>query len=164
MRMRVPIWLMMTAILPAVAACRPAVDLAKGLQVDVISSGWFDAGIENGKNKLVPTVSFALKNVSDRNLVMLQVNAVFRRVTDKADSELGRAFVTAAGPSGLAPGATTAVLTVKSDFGYLGTEPRLEILQNSQFVDGKVELFGKYGSMAWERLGEYPITRRLIIP
>jgi hypothetical protein len=160
--MRVPTLVLIAATLLAVPACRPTVDLSTALQVDVISSGWFDAGIENRKNKLLPSISFTLKNVSDRSLVMLQVDAAFRRVTDSESSELGRGFVTAAGPSGLAPGATTPVLTVRSDFGYVGTEPRLQILQNSQFVDGKVELFGKYGSTAWTRLGEYAITRQLI--
>jgi hypothetical protein len=162
--MRVPTLLLITATLLVLPACRQAVDLSKGLQVDVISSGWYDAGIENRKNKLLPSISFTLKNVSDRDLVMLQVDAAFRRVTDKEDTELGRGFVAAAGPSGLAPGATTGVLTVRSPFGYLGAEPRLEILQNSKFIDGKVELFGRYGATAWKRLGEYPITRQLIVP
>jgi hypothetical protein len=129
--------------------------------VGVVSSGWFDAGIENRKNKLVPSLTFALKNASDQKLVMLQVDAVFRRSTDKG--ELGRAFVTAAGPSGLAPGATTAPMTLRSDFGYLGEEPRREILQNSQFVDAKVELLAKYGAGSWVSLGEYAISRELII-
>jgi hypothetical protein len=155
--------LALITIVTALSACRPTVDVAKDLQVSVVSSGWFDAGIENRKNKLLPTLSFTLKNVSDQKLVMLQVNAAFRRVTDKEDSELGRGFITAAGTSGLAPGATTPVLTVRSEYGYLGTEPRLEMLANAQFIDAKVELFGKYGSTAWKRLGEYSITRRLIV-
>ena len=160
--MRVPTRLVLVAALLALAACSPTVNLSTALQVDVVSSGWFDAGIENGKNKLVPSVSFTLRNGSERDLVMLQVNAIFRRVTGSPDSEFGRAFVTAADSSGLAPGATSPVLTVRADFGYTGIEPRLEILQNSQFVDGRVELIAKYGSSAWMRLGEYPIERRLI--
>ena len=35
------------------------------LQVTQVSSGWFDAGLDNlGRNKLVPTVSFRLENVT----------------------------------------------------------------------------------------------------
>jgi hypothetical protein len=37
------------------------------------------------------------------------------------------------------------------------------MLQNSHFVDAKVELFAKYGSTQWTRLGSYPITRQLIV-
>jgi len=160
--MRIPTLLLTAATLLALPACSPPVDLSKGLQVEVISSGWFDAGIENGKNKLVPSISFTLKNVSDENLVMLEINAIFRRMTDKDEGELGRGFVIAAGPSGLAPGVSSRVFTVRSEFGYLGTEPRLQILQNTQFIDGKVALSGKYGALPWKPLGEYPIMRRVI--
>ena len=46
------------------AGCGPAVDLTKGLQVTIVNTGWFDVGIVNGQNKLVPSISFTLKNVS----------------------------------------------------------------------------------------------------
>jgi hypothetical protein len=90
------------------------------------------------------------------------VNAIFRRVTEK--DEWGSGMVTAAGSKGLAPNAETPPLTIRSQLGYTGTEPRQEMLHNRQFVDAKVELFGKYGSTQWTRLGEYPIARQLLTP
>jgi hypothetical protein len=66
-------------------ACGPTVDLSKGLQVLNVSTGWFDAGIVNGQNKLVPSMSFELRNASSQRLVVLQVNALFRRVTEKEE-------------------------------------------------------------------------------
>jgi hypothetical protein len=36
------------------------------------------------------------------------------------------------------------------------------MLQNSKFVDAKVELSAKYGSTQWTRIGSYPITRQLL--
>jgi len=33
------------------AGCGPDVDLTKALQVEVVSTGWFDAGIVNGREK-----------------------------------------------------------------------------------------------------------------
>ena len=39
------------------AGCGPDVDLTKALQVEVVSTGWFDAGIVNGQNKLVPSIT-----------------------------------------------------------------------------------------------------------
>ena len=141
--------------------CAPTVDLSKGLQVQDVSTGWFDAGIVDGKNKLVPSISFTLKNVSDQKLPVLQVNALFRRVGEK--DEWGSGFITAAGSEGLAPGATTPILTIKSYLGYTGNEQsRQDMLQNSHFVDAKVELSAKYGSTQWVRMGDFAITRRLI--
>jgi hypothetical protein len=143
------------------AGCGPDVDLTKALQVEIVSTGWFDAGIVNGQNKLVPTVSFKLKNVSDQKLSALQVNARFSR--GKEPEEWGNGFLPSVGPGGLAPGTTTPVLTIKSQLGYTGSDQsRAEMLQNSQFVDAKVELAAKYGGTQWKRLGEYPIARQLI--
>jgi len=149
------------AVLAAASiGCGPTVDLKSALAVHVVSTGWFDAGVSEGKNKLVPSVSFTVKNQSDQTLPMLQVNAIFRRANEK--DEWGSGLVTAAGSQGLAPGGETSTLTIKSQLGYTGTDPRQDMLHNSQFVDAKVELFGKYGSAQWTRLGEYPITRQLI--
>src|SRR5438067_12772621 len=103
--MRPPVCLLAVAALIASAACGPKVDLSKGLQVLDVSTGWFDAGIVDGQNKLVPSVSLKVKNVSNQTLYTLQVNALFRHGADK--DEWGSAFVTAAGSSGLAPGATS---------------------------------------------------------
>ena len=143
------------------AACGPTVDLTKGLQVNIVNSGWYDLGIVNGQNKLVPTVVFTLQNTSDQTLVTLQINALFRRVSE--NTEWGSGFLTVAGSQGLAPGATSDPITIKSQLGYTGSEQsRQEMLQNTHFVDAKVELFGKYAATQWVRLGAFPITRQLL--
>ena len=154
------ILLVVLSIFPA-SGCGPTVDLTKGLQVQIVSTGWFDAGIVDGKNKLVPSISFKLKNVSTQTLPVLQVNALFHRVGEK--DEWGSGFLTAAGSSGLAPGAATPPLTIRSQLGYTGSEQsREDMLRNSHFVDATVELFAKYGSAQWKRIGQFPVTRRLI--
>lgn len=148
--------------LVSTVACGPTVDLTKGLEVTIINSGWYDLGIVNGQNKLVPSVTFTLHNVSDQTLVTLQINALFRRVSE--NTEWGSGFLTVVGSDGLAPGATTAPVTVRSQLGYTGSDQsRQEMLQNAQFVDAKVELFAKYGSTQWVRVGTYPITRQLLV-
>jgi len=142
------------------AACGPTVDLTKSLQIDVVDTGWFDAGIVNGQNKLVPAARVTVKNNSDQTLAQLQLNALFRRVTDP--EEWGSAFMTAAGSNGLAPGATAGPFLLKSQNGYTGSgQSRQEMLENGQFVDAKVQLFAKYGSVQWVRMGEHPIKRQL---
>ena len=144
------------------AACGPDVDLKKGLQVELVSTGWADAGLTDGKNKLVPALSFKLKNVSDQKLVVLQTNAIFRRAKEK--EEWGSGLLPVIGSEGLAPGATTSLQTIKSQLGYTGTESRGDMLKNSQFVDATVQLFAKYGPTQWTLVGEYPISRQLLTP
>lgn len=143
------------------AGCAPPVDLTTGLQLKDVVTGWFDAGIINGQNKLVPSVTFRVKNVSDRKLVALQINAVFRRVTDK--DEWGAGFLMVSGSEGLAPDMEAGPLTIRSQLGYTGSDQtREDMLRNSHFVDATVELFAKYASEQWKRVGEQPISRRLL--
>src|ERR1700722_17431666 len=143
------------------AGCAKPVDLTTGLRVQNVSTGWFDAGIVNGQNKLVPSISFTLKNASDQKLVALQINALFRRVTEK--DEWGSGFLMVAGSQGLAPGATTAPLSIRSQLGYTGSDQsREDMLRNTHVGAAEVGLFAKYGSVQWKRIGEYPVTRRLV--
>jgi hypothetical protein len=160
--MRMALWLAMIVVLGVFSAsCGPTVDLTTALQVQDVSTGWLDAGLIDGQNKLVPSITFTLKNNSDQPLPVLQMNVLFRRANE--NTEWGSGFVTVAGSEGLAPGATSQSLTVKSQLGYTGSEPRQQMLSNSQFVDARVQLFGKYASTQWVKVGEYPITRRLIL-
>jgi hypothetical protein len=151
--------ILLACIAASESGCAPSVDLSEVLRVQTVASGWVDQGIVFGKKKLVPTLSLSLKNASGQRLKMLQVNALFRRVGD--DEEWGTDFVTVAGGEGLAPGGATAV-SVKSPQGYTSTESGREMLANSHFVDARVEIYAKYGSARWTRLGQYRISRTLL--
>jgi hypothetical protein len=142
------------------AGCGKPVDLSSSLQVEEVSTGWLDTGMQNGQNKLVPSVTFKLKNLSDQSLPVLQANVLFRRANE--DSEWGSGFVTVSGSEGLAPGASSKPLLVSSQLGYTGSESRQQMLANSLFVDARVQLFAKYASTQWVKVGEFPVTRRLI--
>ena len=72
----------------AFAACAPAgcgspPDLKQALQVTDVSNGWFDAGIVEAKNKLVPSVTFKLKKNADVNLPSVSLNVSFVFVGDQ---------------------------------------------------------------------------------
>jgi hypothetical protein len=163
--MRSPRSLIAAAVFSAAVfapACGTGADVATAIEVLDVSTGWYDAGIVNGQNKLVPSVTFKLKNVSDEPVTTLQANVLFHRVN--SPEEWGSGFLRVAGSEGLAPGVTTDALTVKSDLGYTGTETRADMLKNSQFVDAKVRILAKAGSNYWHPLGEYQIERRLLVP
>jgi hypothetical protein len=149
--------LLVTAVM---SGCGPAVDLTKDVHIEDVSTGWVSAGVVDGNNKVVPLVSFTLKNASDQKLRALQVNAVFRRVNEATG--WGDGFRTVAGSDGLAPGAESRTLTIEAQLGYTGLEPADALLRNSRFVDTKVDVFAKYGSNRWARLGEYPVARQLV--
>ena len=141
------------------AACSKPVDIARAVQVDVATSGWRVVGVVDGKNKIVPSVSLTLKNVSGQTLNAVQANAVFRIASTNA--EIGADFRPVSESGGLPAAASTQKITLKSTLGYTGSDPADELLNNSHFNDAKVELFVKAGSGQWTRVGEYPIARQL---
>jgi len=142
------------------AGCGDKVDVQQALKVTNVVTGWFDAGVVGGKNKLVPTVSFQVKNVAASPVRFVQLNAVFRVIGDQ--EELGSMFVKGIGGDGLAPGASSEVYVLRSALGYTGEQPRHEMLQHGQFRDAKVEIFAKHGSERWVKLGEYTVARQLL--
>jgi hypothetical protein len=152
----------LTALLTlAAAACGSRADLATAAKLGDVTTGWYDAGItEDGKNKLVPSVTLRIHNAGDASLGSTQLNLIFKRVTDT--EEWTTAFVRGIGSEGLAPGASTPPIVVRAQQGYTGTQARLTMLQNTQFVDFKVEVFGKHASATWVKLGEYPVARQLL--
>jgi hypothetical protein len=143
-----------------VTGCR-AREVEKDLTITDVHTGWYDVGIVNGQNKLVPSISLKLKNVSPEQIARVQINAVFKRL-DGENKEWDAHFVRGIGPDGLAPGATGDELVLRSERGYTGDQSRLQMLQNKAFVDAKVEIFGKHGSRFWVKLGEFTIDRQLL--
>jgi hypothetical protein len=142
------------------AGCSRSVEVEKVLKVTDVHTGWYDAGIVDGKNKLVPSISLRLQNISQDEVDSVQINAIFRRVGEQ--TAWGEHFVRGIGPEGLGAGQTGPTIVLRSTLGYTGVEPRLRLLQNSQFVDARVDIFGKHGPRTWAKLAEYQIDRQLL--
>ena len=83
------VWLAVS--ISVASACAPKLDLARAVAAESVTTGWVDGGTVAGKNKIVPAVSFRLKNMSKQKIGAVQVNAVFRRVNDAG--EWSSAFV-----------------------------------------------------------------------
>jgi hypothetical protein len=167
MHMSRNVWVLLLACVVMVvsgasAACRSRVaqNITKVLVVSEAKTGWYDAGVENGMNKLVPTVILTLKNTGSEPITNVQVNAVIRR-KGEAD-EWGGAYVKVVGANGLPAGASTKPITLRSNLGYTSIEPRAQMLKHSQFVDAQVQVFLKHGGEQYVKLGEWPVARELL--
>lgn len=144
------------AALAASASCGSRVDVTRALQATDVSTGWFDAGIVDGKNKLVPSITFRLRNSSDEALT-LQMNVVYMILPEKEERDdvfLQAIRVPASGAS--------QPVTVRSKYGFTGAQPRAEMLQHTRFQDFQVRLFVKHGSSQWIPIGDYPVARQLL--
>jgi hypothetical protein len=139
-------------------SCSPAVNVKEALQVTEVTTGWFDAGIVNGKNKLVPSVAFRLKNAAAEQIGSVQLNIVFVVAPDWEDDT----FLRGIGSSGLPPGQASDRFVVRAKHGYTGEQPRAEMLQNSRFQDARVRIQVKHASNQWVQLAEFPVERQLL--
>jgi hypothetical protein len=140
------------------AVCTKSVDLKQSVQAVDVSSGWFDAGIQEGKNKLVPSVTFRLRKNPDADVSSLSLNLVF--IAEADQEHFDDVFVQRVPFKGN----ETDPIIVRSKFGYTGDPPqsRAEMLKNSQFRDMNVQIFAKQSSSQWVELHRLKIPRQLL--
>jgi len=151
--------LLAVAILAA-ASCGQTIDYKQTLKVSDLSGGWFDAGIVDGKNKLVPSLSFRIHKPAGARIRSLALNVIFKRVSPdrKQEEDLDEVFLQTVEFS---EGDSTPLLTVRPQHGYTGDAPqtRAELLQHSQFWDGRAVVFVKQSSTTWVDLIRYDVPR-----
>lgn len=153
--------LIVSLVLTAASCTTRVIDLPKVLEVTDVQTGFFDAGIVDGKNKIVPTISIRLRNNDTQKVSSVQMIAKFQVVGDT--QELGSApYVRAIGAEGLAPGETGGPIVMRGDVGYTSEAPRAQMFTHSLFKDVKVELYAKYAAQSWAKMGEYQIARQLL--
>ena len=144
----------------AAGCSAPDVDVAKVVKVGDITTGWFDVGIVDGQNKLVPTAMFTVTNTGTETLGGLQVFTVFRFIGET--EELGSGLVVLRGEEALGPSATSKTITVRANWGFSGLQPRAQMLMHSQFKDARAEIFAKFGAKPFVQIGEAQIARQLL--
>jgi hypothetical protein len=142
----------------ALPACSPPIDVKQAVEVTDVSSGWFDAGIQDGKNKLVPSVTFRLRKKGDVNISSVSINLVFK--VEGSQDHSDEVYVQRVEFNG----AETPLTTVRSKFGYTGDPPqsRADMLKNAQFHDMEAQIFAKQGSAQWVELHQVKIARQLL--
>ncbi|MGH9370481.1 MAG: hypothetical protein ACRD15_02995, partial [Vicinamibacterales bacterium] len=145
-------------------SCTSNVDVKQVLDVTDTSGGWYDAGIKDGKNKIVPSVTFRLRKKTDVDMDGVAVNVVFRHPPapgGTTEDEWGEVFIQHAE---FTEAAHTAPLTARTENGYTGAPPqsRLDLFKNSQFRDVRARVFAKYGSTQWIEIGMIEVPRQLI--
>lgn len=146
-------------LLGAGASACTTIDLSKSLEVTDVQSGWYDNGIKDGMNHLVPQVTFRLKNASSESINSVQMTIAFWR--DGADGMMEEVLKQGIGSEGVPPGATSEPIKARSPVGYTYAGPRAEALTNSNFVDVTARVFAKRGGKIY-KMGEYRVERKLI--
>jgi len=160
----------LVSVLPLLAAgCSKPVDLKQVLQVTDLSGGYHDAGIVEGRNKIVPTITFRIKKSTDDGLRPLSVNIVFKQLPkpgtavapgQPAENDFDEVFK----QSVPFTGDQTDLLTVQASAGYTGDPPqsRADMLKHSLFQDMRVHVFAKHSSSQWVEIAQFDLPRQIL--
>jgi hypothetical protein len=154
----------------AVSGCSRPVDLKRVVQVTGLAGGYHDAGIVDGRNKIVPSVTFRLAKSTNDTIRPLSLNIAFKKLPPKGAAPSGPGAASEEDwdevflQSVSFEGNQTAPLTVRATAGYTGDPPqsRADILNNSHFQDVRVHIFAKHSSSQWVEIAQYDIPRQLL--
>jgi hypothetical protein len=156
-------------VLAALPACS-SIDLSQALQVTDVLGGYYDNGVhpfdyQDGRgpvsvNQIKASLTFRLRNTSSESISSIQLLATFWK--PNADGDADSVLITAVGSDGLAPGATTDQLTIRSNINYNVEGARASLFTDPRFVEMSVKLFAKRSGGLY-KLGEFPLDR-VILP
>ena len=135
--------------------CTTPVDLKSTVEVTDVSSGWFDAGVVNGQNKIVPSVTFKVRKKADVELASVSLNLLFKRQGE--DAPYDEVFLQRVAVDGES-------ITVRAETGYTADPPqsRADMLKHSSFRDVTVQIFAKQTSAQWVELQRVDVPRRIL--
>lgn len=167
--MRVFIPAFVAAALAVSAGCGQPIDLKQALQVTAEAEGYFDAGVVEGRNKLVPTITLRIQKNIDSAIRPLSLNVVFRRLPLKGqpvasgttgEEDFDDVYFQSVQFNGNAAGP----ILVRPNAGYTGDPPqsRADMLRNSQFRDMRVHVYAKHSASKWVEIGQFDLPRELI--
>ena len=148
----------LACVLLITGACSKPIDLKQALQVTDVSTGWWDAGVVNGQNKLVPSVTFTLRRAQGADISSASLNVMFKNLQGEVRDEKYIQRVDF-GPNGV-----TAPITVHAENGHTADPPqtRLDMLKNSQFQDVDVEVLARGSAAQWTPLHKERVVRTLL--
>jgi hypothetical protein len=151
------------------ASCSGPIDLKQVLQVTDTSGGYHDVGIVEGRNKLVPRVTFRIKKSIDDGIRPLSLNVVFKKLPkpgtavppgSPAEEDWDEVFV----QNVPFDGNQTAPVVIETKAGYTGDPPqsRADILKHSMFQDVRVHIFAKHSASQWVEIATFDIPRQVL--
>jgi len=158
MRWRLPSLALVLLALTSTWACGPTPDL-KTLKLIPTVTGYYDDGPKNGRNHIVPSMTFQLKNEGALPLTNVDLTFAFWAAGD--DGELDTKQIRGIANTALEVGATSEAITVRSDVGFSGEQARAEFFVNAAFRDFTIRVFAQRNGRT-VKLGEVPVDRRLI--
>lgn len=134
--------------------------LKTSIEIIDVETKWVEKEYQPWPPKLVlvPTISFRVKNLTDKPLTYVYFNAIFR-LKDEVEIS-GDAFLAAIRNVPVEPGAISDTILLRSNYGTEGTT--LESFKDNPFWETvMVQLFIKFRGSQYIPFGEWEISREI---
>jgi hypothetical protein len=135
-------------------------DLKAAIDITEVSTKWMEKKYEPWPPKLVlvPSITFRIKNISDKPLRYINFNANFRYQDDFEN--LGDSFLAAIRKKQLMPGETSDEITLISNYGVEGKN-LAHFENNPAWKIVTCHLFAASKGSQYIPLGNYTISRKI---
>lgn len=148
------------SLLPACVKSMPPEELKAAIEVVDVQSKWVAKAYQPWPPKLtlVPSISFKIKNLSDKPLNYINFNAIFKFRDDQEN--LGDNFLAAIRKTPVLPGEMSPLITLTSNFGVEG-KSLASFRDNPQWRTVICRLFVQSKGSVHVPLGEFEISRTI---
>jgi hypothetical protein len=140
----------LVALMFAPAACGPDIDIQKSLTVTDVISGYYDNGLKDGWNYLMPSITFRIANSASANLTGLELTVAYWQ--DGKDGVWDEVLVQRVGNDTIPANGMSDPVTVRGTVGYRLEEARADLFTHSLFKDVTAKIFVRRGGRI------YPIS------
>ena len=125
------------------SACGPDVDVAKSITVTDVISGYYDNGLKNGWNYLMPSITFRLANSAPSSVTGLELTVAYWQ--DGKDGEWDSVLLQRIGNDTIPAGGKSDPVTVRGTVGYRLEDVRNNLFTHHSFVDVTAKIFARRG-------------------
>ncbi len=135
-------------------------ELKGSLEIVDVQTKWVSKHYQPWPQRLilVPVISFRVKNLTAKPLAYVNFNAIFK--FKGAQENMGDCFLAAIRGDGIPPGATSNVITLKSNLGVDGKSVE-GIRNNPAWLPTEVNLFARSRGSAFVLLGTWDVSREI---
>ena len=138
-------------------------EAVEGLEAVDVESYWTVRGRLEDDTYIRPLVRFRIRNEGANPVDYVQTMAVFRRASAPEES-WGSAFEYSLSDDPVAPGATSRLITLRSDSYYFSKQQPEEMFENEKWEQVNVEVFVKVGPSSWKPVAKMEVPRQLGAP
>ncbi len=134
-------------------------EVKKSFEVVYVSSIWDVAHYEEGKVKIVPSITVKIKNIGEKPIKHVIINAIFE--LEGFNVDLGDAWKPLFSKKPLLPGKVSEPITLKSMYGYTASSRKAFYDNYDKWKKCWANIYIKWNGSKYVKFGKFEIERKI---